>query len=78
MCLFRSRLNLSGDVGHRATSSRRAVRRRLWRRWRAAPAPPRQMRSVPPPAFGGLCRLKPAFQAGGALRADRRHAVPYT
>ena len=26
----------------------------------------RRMRSVPPPAFGGLCRLKPAFQAGRA------------
>ena len=24
------------------------------------------MRSVPPPAFGGLCRLKPAFQAVSA------------
>ena len=24
---------------------------------------------VPPPAGGGLCRLKPAFQAGGAITA---------
>ncbi len=27
------------------------------------------MGSVPPPACGGLCRLKPAFQAGGAITA---------
>ena len=25
-----------------------------------------------PPAGGGLCRLKPAFQAGGAMPAWRR------
>ena len=27
------------------------------------------MRSVSPPAFGGLCRLKPAFRAGGPITA---------
>ena len=37
------------------------------------------MRSVPPPASGGLCRLKPAFQAGGATSTytaeKRMHAM---
>ena len=38
------------------------------------------MRSIPPPAYGGLCRLKPAFQAYGAItqraaRAARRAAT---
>ena len=32
-----------------------------------AAEPSRRMRSVPPPACGGLCRLKPAFQAVGAI-----------
>ena len=33
------------------------------RAWARAAEPSRRIRSVPPPAFGGLCRLKPAFQA---------------
>ena len=41
-----------------------------------AAAPSRQWRSVPPPAFGGLCRLKPAFQAVGDVWRDERYAVP--
>ncbi len=32
-----------------------------------AAEPSRQMRSFPPPACGGLCRLKPAFQAVSAV-----------
>ena len=34
-----------------------------------AAEPSRPTRSVPPPACGGLCRLKPAFPAGGAITA---------
>ena len=37
-------------------------------------APPRQMGYVSPPAFGGLCRLKPAFQA--AQLPTRASAAP--
>ena len=50
---------------------------------RRAAARSRRTRSVSPPACGGLCRLKPAFQAGGAVCAGSgtpsarlRRAVP--
>ena len=36
--------------------------------------PSPRMRSVPPPACGGLCRLKPAFQAGGATKRPELRA----
>ena len=36
-----------------------------------AAEPSRRMGSFPPPASGGLCRLKPAFQAVPAIRGRR-------
>ena len=58
---WRRRLGTPASAG---TAARRAAGGSLLTRvdGRAA-APSRRMRSVPPPACGGLCRLKPAFQA---------------
>ena len=57
---WHSRLGTPASAG---TAARRAAGGSLRTRvdGRAA-APSRRMRSVPPPACGGLCRLKPAFQ----------------
>ena len=60
------------DLRTAARMARGQARRHRKNWWPAFPAfvPTRQVRSFPPPAFGGLCRLKPAFPSRG-----RHHGV---
>src|SRR5690606_12470903 len=43
-----------------------------WPSWEIPPLPPRRATPMPPPALGGLCRLKVLLLGSGA----REHALP--